>query len=202
MKNKSIGRLLFFLLTSFSLLLVFSNKSYLLVFVAFFIYCFFYLNKNLLESLFFTAVFALPFERGIRDWIVEIVQPGPEHWFEGYSYYFSFSVKMIFLLFGSVLLFLKKQKIKFINNISTNIPGTLLVLFLTFTLISSAQAFNPLLSALVVVRLIFSAFFFFFGIQVFKKTENKQIVLEVIFSLSIMLAVVGIMQFFIIEGVI
>lgn len=189
--------LLVTLIFACSFILVFSNKSFLFIFALFFLYLFFVLKKDLLESSFFTMVLALPFERGIRDWQIYIVQPGPERWLEGYFYYFTFSPKMMFALLSVLLagVWLWRQKGKRAQLGEWRWFGWLLLSYILIFLVSVLFSQNIGISLLALVRNIVSLSYFFIGFLVLQKLQNTQLLLTILTGLVAVLGIVGMVQF-------
>lgn len=151
-------------LTLFSLILIPNNKFYLLVFLIYGVALFLIFKFSLLKSLFATLLLSLPFERGIRDWVVEVVPTGPEPWILGYSFYFGLSIK--FIIFTALLLFIIFSKEDIKKTVTQKSQWLLITLFF-LGILSTVFSENIGLGLLGVLRLAFFIGLYLISVHLF-----------------------------------
>jgi len=180
--------IIFFLLAFFSLFLAINNKLLILAFLLFLFSLFFVFKHNLREAFFLGLLFVLPFERGIRDWIIEVVPSGPDFWFEGYSFYFAFSLKAICVLMLILLFFLKRGRK---GSIKSKPALWLLVCFFLTAVISTLTTEDFNLTLLGLVRLTSTISIFFISLYFFDKKALRKDFRTYIVALLFFLGFIG-----------
>ncbi|MBI5448710.1 O-antigen ligase family protein [Candidatus Gottesmanbacteria bacterium] len=104
---------LLFLFTSAALFLlqyVVDVKSYIAVVLMYGLGIFFLFKQTPIHTLFFLFLLTIPFEKGIREWLITIVPDGIESWMQGYDLYVGFTLKMIFTATLSAILLVTKPR--------------------------------------------------------------------------------------------
>lgn len=185
----------FFFLTVlflFLLLFVFNVKSYILVVLAFGTALFFLLGFGLIKTLFFTFLFSLPFGKGIRGWPVEVVSSGVTPWMSDYTFYFGFSLKLLFAV-TLLLLFLvvpkKAEKTK-VNQIFS----WLIIAFFLFASISTILSDDFTLSILGLVELGIVVFAFLISRYLFNNRKSGGLFNSLLIALLFFFGLVGTIQ--------
>lgn len=177
----------------FLLLAVTSNKLYLLVFLLYTFLLFFAFRLSLTKSIFATLLLSLPLERGLRDWIIEVVPSGPESWIPGYSFYIGFSLK--FILFTILLLLIVVSKEKFPQIVKEIKIQWVLIAFMLMSIISTLFAENINLGLLGVIRIVFFVGLYLVSVRFFTHSDLKRHFPKLIVLFLLFFGLLGSWQF-------
>lgn len=180
------------LLPLFLMILVFNAKAYLAIFLGFFSVLFLF-GIDLYQSLYYTLLLSIPFERVIRSWLITVVPLGPEAWQPGYDYYFGFSIKLIVAIALFLLIVLRKKPGKInwkINNINW-----VLVIFFASSGLSTLLAFRFDLAITGFFRLWLAIWLFFISRQFLSQPETRNNFFTFLISSLLLFGVVGSLQF-------
>lgn len=177
----------------FALLFVFNVKSYILAVLIYALVLFFVADFGVFETIFFTFLFSLPFEKGIRGWFVEVVSEGSMPWMSGYSFYFGFSLKLIFAAALFLLSAFAFRKIKLKKNSSF---AWLIVIFFLFSAVGTFFSESLNLSFLGLVELAVPIFAFLIARQYFRKKRFASAFVHLLVANLFFFGLVGASQLF------
>lgn len=192
LSRESAGLLLWNLFFLGLLLLVFNEKTYILSVLCYGIFLYWKYKLSVLETLFFLVIFSLPFERGIRGWTIEVVPPGPEAWFFGYSFYFGFSLKIIFLI-ASILLYITEHK-RSLTNRRFLICDWILIAVTVLAALSALLADRLSLGLLGLVRLFSGIWIYFLSRQMFISQRVKALFFTLLIAQLTFFGFIGTLQ--------
>lgn len=177
----------------FLLLWVFNEKSYVLVTLLYGSGLFFFFDFGITKTLFTTLLLTLPFQRGIRGWSIQVMPPGAEPWMTGYSFYFGFSLKLIFAV--ALILLLGFKKIDQQRSRRRQGAAWLMIGFFFLSLISTVGAERFPLSALGLISLTVSLTAYFTGRVFFLDRAFHKRLPQIFLAAFIIMSFVGARQF-------
>lgn len=181
-------------ISTVSLFFLPNTKAYIAVFVFYAAGLFLFNGFSLLESLFLTLTLALPFERGIRDWLITVVAKGPQPWMPEYAFYFKIAPKLIFTVLVFLLTLFSSKRI--IPKKPWSLADWLLVVFLFFTLLSTALSENLQLSIIGFIRLMSTIFVYFMAKELLSSVLVRKMFLHIFLTILGLFGFVGTLQFF------
>lgn len=194
MKNPNGNLFTLFLpiLFLFFLLFTVNIKTYIFVVLGFGTTLFFLSSFRVPETIFTLLLFSLPFEKGLRDWMISVVPPGPELWAPGYNFYFGISLKLIFTL--AVMLFLAATNRQ---ARPTNSKALLILfLFLFFAMVSTIISNDMAIAAMGFIRLFQGCAIFLLSSYYFKTIPTLRIHLQnILVSFLFFFGAIGAVQF-------
>lgn len=193
MKALNDNRTLFYLtlFSLFALLFVFNVKSFILVVLLFGLLFFLLSGANVIETIFVVFLFSIPFEKGLRGWAIQVVPPGPEIWAPGYSFYFGFSLKLIFAVALFLLIVFDKN-----YNFKQFLHSQWLILsFFALSLISTFLASDSNLAILGLIRIASVVWIFIAGRQLFKNRKIRGYFRKLLLAFLLFFGFVGTRQF-------
>lgn len=195
MKNPNSSLLTLFLPLFFLFILLFAVniKTYILIVLGYGTALFFLGSFLVPETIFTLLLFSLPFEKGLRDWMVSVVPPGPEFWAFGYNFYFGITLKLIFTI--TVLLFLAISHRQARPSNSTAL--CILFLFLFFAMVSTITSSDMAITVIGFIRLLQGCVLFLLGSYYFRSMPKLRIHFQhILISFLFFFGAVGAMQFF------
>ncbi|MBI3576950.1 O-antigen ligase family protein [Candidatus Gottesmanbacteria bacterium] len=195
MKNSNSRLRFFFFALFFLFFLTFVGtiKAFLLVVFCYGAGLFLFTSLGLPEVLFSLLLFTLPFEKGLRDWIVPVVPPGPELWAPGYSFYFGITLKLI-LAYGALALLALSRNARLPSN-----KKALFMLFLFFLLAaaSTIASSEGAISFMGLLRLLQGGIIFLLGSYFFQKSPTMRNYAETLFvAFLFFFGFIGLLQYF------
>lgn len=163
---------------------------YVGVFIGF-VLIMFLIKKDLKTALFYGLLLALPFERGIRGFDIEVVPPGPEIFIRGFKTYFGITPKLV----AAVALFLVMLSEKWRIKKKSLLISWCLVLFLGLGLLSSFKASQPNLALVGWWRLLLAGWLAVISQHFFRLKKHRKFFLKYLVTLLLFLGLVGSLQF-------
>lgn len=194
MKNPNGNFLTLFLpiLFLFFLLFTVNIKTYIFVILGFGTTLFFLSSFRVPEIIFTLLLFSLPFEKGLRDWIISVVPPGPEAWAPGYSFYFGITLKLIFMLAAMLYLVISNRQARPYN------PKALFILFLflLFATVSTIVSNDMAITIVGFIRLFQGCSIFLLSSYYFRTIPTLRMLFQnILMSFLFFFGAIGTVQF-------
>ena len=164
--------------------------TYVMVFIGF-VLIMFLIKKDLKTALFYGLLLALPFERGIRGFNIEVVSPGPQEWIRGFQIYFGITPKLV----ASLSLFLLMLSEKWRARRKSIWINWLMIGFLGIALLSSFKSSQGNLAMFGWWRLLEAIWLMVIGQHFFMKQKNKEFFVKYLVSGLIFFGLIGSLQF-------
>lgn len=188
---------MFFLWTLLSYVLLFfvyNEKSYIITVLLYGIIVFTYFKHSPLETLSFMLLFVLPFQRGIRGWTISVVPAGPESWMPAYTFYFGFSLKLIFSFTTLALLFMSPKEATLSKTGSRFL--WILIFFFGWALLSVVTTGSSTVSLLGLISLAIPITVFMSGRVLFVREEIRSRALTILAAGLTFFGLIGTKQLF------
>ncbi|MBI5620163.1 O-antigen ligase family protein [Candidatus Gottesmanbacteria bacterium] len=180
---------LFFL---FLLLFAVNIKTFILIMLGYGVALFFFSSYRVPEIIFFLLLFSLPFEKGLRDWMVSVVPTGPELWAPGYSFYFGITLKLILTCTSILFLIISARHVRPHNAKALYI----LFLFVFFSMISTLTSSDITIAAIGFIRLLQACAIFVLGSYYIRKIPAMRGHFQnILISFLIFFGAIGTIQF-------
>lgn len=180
------------LVCTVALFFVYNEKSYGITPVIYGVGLFVGLRLSVIDTLFAMLLFVLPFQRGIRGWTIPVVPHGTQMWEPGYSFYFGFSLKLIFFA-ALFCIYLCKPINEKLSTVQQKFSYGMIA-FAALALIGSFSTITTTVTALGAIQFLFPIGVFLLSQPLLRSPEQKNRFILLVVVQLLFLGIIGTWQ--------